>query len=52
MQHKTKYENLKGESKTNRRIKVKNNRKVKVMRNITPAMDHYPRNGQMRDTNP
>ena len=25
--------------------KTKNNRKVKVMRNITPAMDHYPRNG-------
>ena len=32
--------------------KIKNNRKIKAMRNITPTMDHYPRNGYMRDTNP
>ena len=25
--------------------KLKNNKKVKAMRNITPTMDHYPRNG-------
>ena len=29
--------------KSNR--KIKNNRKVKAMGNITPTMDHYPRNG-------
>ena len=32
--------------------KNKNHRKVKAMRNITPTMDHYLRNGQMRDTDP
>ena len=32
--------------------KNKNNRKVKAMRNITPTMDHYLRNGQLRDTDP
>ena len=32
--------------------KIKNNRKVKAMGNITPTTDHYPRNGQMRDTDP
>ena len=31
---------------------VKNKRKVKAMGNITLTMDHYPRNGQMGDTNP
>ena len=31
---------------------MKNNRKVKGMENITPIMDHYPRNGQMGDTDP
>ena len=30
----------------------KNNRKIKAMGNITPTMDHYPRNGQMGDTDP
>ena len=63
MQHKVK-QNLKGESKANRKIKQKekkNNKnntninqqkskskkqyKVKTMGNITPTMDHYPRNG-------
>ena len=33
-------------------IKVKNNRKVKAMGNITSAIDHYPRNGQMGDDDP
>ena len=32
--------------------KIKNNRKIKTMRNITPTMDYYPRNGYMRDTDP
>ena len=32
--------------------KIKNNRKVKAMRKITPTMDHYPRNGEMGDTDP
>ena len=32
--------------------KLKNNRKVKAMGNITPTMDHYPRNRQMGDTDP
>ena len=31
---------------------IKNNRKVKAMGSITPTMDHYPRNGQMGDTDP
>ena len=31
---------------------IKNNRKIKAIGNITPTMDHYPRNGQMGDTNP
>ena len=31
---------------------TKNNRKVKAMGSITPTMDHYPRNGQMGDTDP
>ena len=30
--------------------KLKNNRKVKAMGNIIPTMDHYPRIGQMGDT--
>ena len=25
--------------------KIKDNRKVKAMGNVTPTMDHYPRNG-------
>ena len=29
---------------------IKNNRKVKAMKNITPTMDHYHRNGEMGDT--
>ena len=37
--------------KNNRKIKKKN-RKIKVMGNITPTMDHYPRNGSMGDTDP
>ena len=32
--------------------KIKNNKKVKAVGNITPTMDHYPRNGQMGDTDP
>ena len=36
--------------KNNRKIKT--NRKIKAMGNITPTMDHYPRNGQMGDTDP
>ena len=32
--------------------KLKNNRKINVMGNITPTMNHYPRNERMRDTNP
>ena len=29
---------------------MKNNRKLNAMGNITPTMDHYPRNGQKGDT--
>ena len=36
---------------TNNR-KIKNNRKVRAMENITPTMDHYPKNGQMGDNDP
>ena len=36
--------------KNNRKIKT--NRKIKAMGNITPTMDHYPRNGSMGDTDP
>ena len=36
--------NLQKIIKSNR--KTKNNRKTKAMGNITPSMDHYPRNGQ------
>ena len=32
--------------------KIKKNRKIKAMGNITPTMDHYPRNGSMGDTDP
>lgn len=32
--------------------KIKSTRKLKRMENITPAMDHYPRNGYMGDTDP
>ena len=32
--------------------KIKYNKKIKAVGNITPTMDHYPRNGQMRDTGP
>ena len=32
--------------------KNKNSREVKGMRNITPTLDHYLRNGQMKDTDP
>ena len=35
--------------KYNRKLK---NKKIKAMENITPTMDHYPRNGQMGDTDP
>ena len=28
------------------------NKKQKAMGNITPTMDHYPRNGYMGDTDP
>ena len=31
--------------------KLTNNRKIKAMRNITPTMDQYSRNGQMGETN-
>ena len=37
--------------KTKQKIKqqtiIKNVRKIKAMGNVTPAMDHYPRNGWM-----
>ena len=45
-----KHENKNKDQPTNNQ-KVKNN-KVKAMGNITPTMDHYPRNGQMGDTDP
>ena len=32
--------------------KLKNNRKIKAMRNITPTMDQYSRNGQTGETDP
>ena len=42
------HKNKNNQPKTN----VKNNRKLKEMINITPTMDHYPKNGQIRDTHP
>ena len=35
----------KHENKNNKQISTKSNQKVKRMGNITPTMDHYPRNG-------
>ena len=35
--------------KYNRKLK---NKKIKAMGNIAPTMDHYPRNGQIGDTDP
>ena len=49
---------LKTKAKINQETNLKNNRKikktrkVKAMGNITPTMDQYPRNGQLRDTDP
>ena len=42
----------KTKTKINQQTIIKNNRKIKAMGNITPTMDHYPRNGQMGDTDP
>ena len=42
----------KTENKINQQTIIKNNRKIKAKGNITPTMDHYPRNGQMGDTDP
>ena len=50
MKTKTKNKDQPTIIKNNR--KNKNSRKVKAMRNITPTMDHYLRNGQMKDTDP
>ena len=47
---KNKDQSTKNHKKNNRKIKY--NKKIKAMGNITPTMDHYPRNGQMGDTNP
>ena len=38
--------------KINQQTILKNSRKIKAMRNETPTMDHYPRNGYMGNTNP
>ena len=32
--------------------KIKKPRKIRRMGNITPTIDHYPRNGLMGDTDP
>ena len=37
---------------TSKQSKNKKSWKVKTMGNITPTMDHYPRNGKMGDTDP
>ena len=50
MKTKTKNKDQPTIIKNNR--KNKNSRKVKAMRNITPTMDHYLRNGQMKDADP
>ena len=48
-----KHENKNNKQRsTNKQLKSKNQQKVKTMENITPTMDHYPRNGQMGDTDP
>ena len=39
----------KAQSTSNQKVKIN---KVNAMGNITPTMDHYPRNRQMGDTNP
>ena len=36
--------------KNNRKIKC--NKIIKATGNITPTMDHYPKNGQMEDIDP
>ena len=48
--HENKNKKQNNHKKKNR--KIKNNRKVKAMGKITPTMDHYPRNGEMGDTDP
>ena len=51
MKTKTKNKDEPTKNQKNNR-KIKKNRKIKAMGNITPTMDHYPRNGQMGDTDP
>ena len=46
------HEKKKKTTKINQQKTIKNNRKLKAMGNITPTMDHYPKNGQMGDTDP
>ena len=49
MKTKTKNKDEPTKNQKNNR-KIKKNRKIKAMGNITPTMDHYPRNGSMGDT--
>ena len=37
---------------TNQQTIIKKYRKTKAMGNITPTVDHFPRNGQMGDNDP
>ena len=46
------HENKTTKRKINQQRVIKNNRKAKAMGNITPIMDHYPRNGQLGDVDP
>ena len=43
---------LSRDMKTKTKNKDQPTKIIKAMGNITPTMDHYPRNGQMRDTDP
>ena len=43
---------LKNTSTTQQTVKKNTHTQTKTMGYITPAMDYYPRNGQMGDTDP
>ena len=51
---KTKTKNKDKPTKNHKKIAVKYiiTKKMKAMGNITPTMDHYPRNEQIGDTDP
>ena len=46
------HENKNTKQRSTNKKSIKRNRKIKAVGNITPTMDHYPRNGQMGETDP